>query len=653
MLLIVVTLTVFAQSPQMFNYQGVARDNGGNILANQSIGLQLDIRQTTANGTIVFAETHATSTSNFGLFNIKVGNGTPVTGVIAGIDWSNGPYFLEVSLDPAGGTNYLSMGVSQLLSVPYALYAENSGTPGPVGATGPTGPQGPTGTDGNDGANGATGATGPQGPTGANGSNGSNGATGATGPQGSTGADGNDGTAGATGPTGPTGADGTDGIDGATGATGPIGADGADGSDGAAGATGSTGPTGEDGTDGIDGATGATGPIGADGATGTTGPTGPTGADGNDGVAGTTGTTGPTGVQGPTGVTGATGPLVAGTSGQTLRHDGTDWLATSNLYNSGGNIGVGTTDPTAKVHVFNNQNRAMYLHSDTIGVQKMLEFTLTDSSSSDIIAKHGVYGYVYGGSPAYGAYYNVDGFSPSYGVYANVRGGTTYGFYANLDYTDGAANTARGFYSNVRKSGGSLFGPSTPKGGEFRGRNYGTYTNSAVFGVHAYAYKNTTGGVAYGIYSEVNGSANTEWAGYFNGASIFVNGTAYTSDRKLKQHIRPAENSLERILDIKVKTYDYRKEEFPHMNLPEGNRTGLIAQDLETVIPELVVETQHPAADSTAVKDGEMSDGPEVSYKAIDYVGLIPYMIEAMQEQQAIIQDQQRQIDELRKLMKD
>ncbi|MBI1287991.1 MAG: hypothetical protein GC178_10465 [Flavobacteriales bacterium] len=172
-----------AQSPEMFNYQGVARDNGGNVLANQNIGLQMDIRQTTSTGTVVYSETHTTTTNALGIFNIKLGNGTPVTGTIGAIDWSAGPYFVEVGMDATGGTNYQSMGVSQLLSVPYALYAENSGG----GSQGPTGPTGPAGANGNDGADGVTGATGPTGPAGANGNDGADGVTGATGPTGSAG----------------------------------------------------------------------------------------------------------------------------------------------------------------------------------------------------------------------------------------------------------------------------------------------------------------------------------------------------------------------------------------------------------------------------------------------------------------------------------
>lgn len=171
--------TSFAQSPQKFNYQGVARDNSGNILPNQNIGLRLSIRQGTPTGTIVYRETHSTSTNPFGLFDIEAGGGIVLSGTFSAINWGAGPYFFQTELDATGGTNYLNMGTTQLLSVPYALYAETSGSGGSTGATGATGPSGPVG---------ETGATGVTGPTG----------VGTTGPTGATGV-------GSTGPTGPTG----------------------------------------------------------------------------------------------------------------------------------------------------------------------------------------------------------------------------------------------------------------------------------------------------------------------------------------------------------------------------------------------------------------------------------------------------------------
>ena len=180
-------LTSFAQAPQKFNYQGVARDNSGNVLPNQNIGLRLSIRQGTPTGTIVYRETHSASTNQFGLFDIEAGGGTVISGVFSSINWSSGPYFFQTEMDASGGTNYLNLGTSQLLSVPYALYAETSGSGGSTGATGATGPTGPVG---------ETGATGVTGPTG----------VGTTGPTGPTGV----GTTGPTGPTGPAGSGSSD-----------------------------------------------------------------------------------------------------------------------------------------------------------------------------------------------------------------------------------------------------------------------------------------------------------------------------------------------------------------------------------------------------------------------------------------------------------
>ncbi len=124
---LLLTLSMYAQSPEAFNYQAVVRDGSGNIIANQSIGVQISILQTTATGTVIFSESFTKTSNGFGLINLAIGTGTATTGTFAGIDWSAGPYFVETALDVAGGTSYVVMGTSQLLSVPYALYAKNSG----------------------------------------------------------------------------------------------------------------------------------------------------------------------------------------------------------------------------------------------------------------------------------------------------------------------------------------------------------------------------------------------------------------------------------------------------------------------------------------------------------------------------------------------
>ncbi len=113
---------LMAQAPQSFKYQAVARNSEGAVLTNANIGLQMDIRQGSINGNTVYSETFSTTSNSAGIFNVNIGQGTPVSGNFADIDWGAGSYFLNVAMDVNGGTNYMDMGTTQLLSVPYSLY---------------------------------------------------------------------------------------------------------------------------------------------------------------------------------------------------------------------------------------------------------------------------------------------------------------------------------------------------------------------------------------------------------------------------------------------------------------------------------------------------------------------------------------------------
>jgi hypothetical protein len=157
------SLSSYAQAPDAFKYQTVVRNSSNQPIPNQAVSLKISILQGSATGTAVYEETHAATTNVLGIVNLEIGNGTLVSGSFAGINWGTNSYYVKIELDPAGGTAYQNMGTSQLLSVPYALYAAagTEGPQGPAGATGPQGPAGPTG---------ATGATGPQGPAGPAGS---------------------------------------------------------------------------------------------------------------------------------------------------------------------------------------------------------------------------------------------------------------------------------------------------------------------------------------------------------------------------------------------------------------------------------------------------------------------------------------------------
>ena len=252
--------------PQGINYQAVVySDNGNNqpglnspgqVLWNEDIGVQFSILNGSATGSVIYKETHATSTDEFGMFDLVIGQGlVQGTQSFNMIDWGSGYHFLKVEVDKTGGTDYVEMSNQQLWSVPYALYSGYSSSSGYAdssayadiagngltgvadngdgtltftyydGSTytttvlsglGGVGPQGPAGADGQDGQDGQSayeiwlslGNTGteqdflnslegPQGPTGPAGTDGNDGAVGSTGDQ---------------GPQGPTGADGQDGL---------------------------------------------------------------------------------------------------------------------------------------------------------------------------------------------------------------------------------------------------------------------------------------------------------------------------------------------------------------------------------------------------------------------------------------------------------
>ncbi|MCX6190649.1 MAG: hypothetical protein NT109_00015 [Flavobacteriia bacterium] len=253
----------YAQAPDGVNYQAVIRNLSGTLVANSTIAIRIQVKQTSASGTIVFQERHSVTTSAQGVVNLVIGQGTLLGGNFSTINWATGPYFVSLGVSFTNGTNYLDYGSQQLMSVPYALYAKNAGNQLNQWRYGNTAPAAALGTLGDFYLNMTDGNVYYK----------SNPTTwlltgNITGPAGATGA---------------TGAQGIQGLTGATGATGPVGTN---------GAVGATGPT------GLTGPAGATGPIGLPGPVG---PTGLTGAIGPAGAMGPIGLPGPAGAQGPVG----------------------------------------------------------------------------------------------------------------------------------------------------------------------------------------------------------------------------------------------------------------------------------------------------------------------------------------------------------------
>jgi uncharacterized protein (TIGR02145 family) len=122
-------LCLYAQSPDKMSYQCIVRNSSGVLVTNQGVGIRISILQGTPTGTAVFQETYNPDpqTNANGLVSIEIGGGLTISGAFSNINWANGPYFLKTETDPSGGTNYTIIGVSQLLSVPYAMYANTAG----------------------------------------------------------------------------------------------------------------------------------------------------------------------------------------------------------------------------------------------------------------------------------------------------------------------------------------------------------------------------------------------------------------------------------------------------------------------------------------------------------------------------------------------
>jgi hypothetical protein len=506
-LIIAVILIFFAKvSAQSgltgINYQAVARNNDGTVLAKQNVRVRISILGTSASGPVQYQESHDLTTNTLGLFTLQIGKGSPSTGTLAGVPWQNANQYLRVELAIGGGA-FTDLGATQLMSVPFALYAA-SGNPGPAGATGPAGPtgapgpigpQGLVGPAGATGPIGLTGATGPIGPQGLVGPAGATGPIGLTGPAGPIGPQGLVGPAGATGPiglTGPIGPQGLVGPTGPIGLTGPAGPQGLVGPAGATGPIGLTGPTGATGPIGLTGPAGPQGLAGPAGATGAIGPIGPAGAPGSQGPVGATGPAGPIGPIGPAGpageLTGVAGgdlsgnhpnPLVKGIqniavaatvpiNGQVLKYNGTNWAP-------GSDAGGSLTLPFAAT-----ENSAPTLFSITNNGDGTSVEGINNTTSSSITAVRGI----------------VSSTAPG-GFSSAVRG-----------INNGTGGLGIGMWGSHNGSGWGVYGV-TPSGigvyGNSSGAGYGIYANSNTgIGLNA----TSTNGTAANIAISNNANAN-------------------------------------------------------------------------------------------------------------------------------------------------
>jgi hypothetical protein len=231
-----------------------------------------------------------------------------------------------------------------------------------------------------------------------------------------------------------------------------------------------------------------------------------------------------------------------------------------------------------------------------------------------------------------------------------------YGIYASTNTTanNGYGGYFEGGYMGAR--GNATVTGTGPRYGLYGTGWYGTTSN---YGLYGYGYGGTT---SYGVYGFASGAttnygvygsatSGTSWAGYFNGA---VFGTSYTtSDRKLKNNIQPLQNSMEIINRLRPTSYFYKTDEYKQLNLPEGLQYGLIADEVQEIIPSAIKKAVTPAMyENNDEKNGKkLSDA--VEFNAMNYTEIIPILVGGMQEQQKEIDALKKQNALLMKLLED
>ena len=176
--------------------------------------------------------------------------------------------------------------------------------------------------------------------------------------------------------------------------------------------------------------------------------------------------------------------------------------------------------------------------------------------------------------------------------------------------------------------------------------NYAIYANAqdatGSFNIGVYARASGAATTNYGLYGYATGGG-TNWALYSLGPAYSSTGTWSGSDERLKTNIKSFNGAIEKLTQIDIKTYNFKTEEYKYLNFPSTKQYGVIAQNLEKVFPEMVLESEHFIPN----ENGDMTD-KTVSFKAVNYTQLIPVLIKAVQEQQKMIEELQKEIQELK-----
>jgi hypothetical protein len=317
----------------------------------------------------------------------------------------------------------------------------------------------------------------------------------------------------------------------------------------------------------------------------------------------------------------------------------------------GGNVGIGV-NPSFPLDVrTSTEDRVTYFYND----------------KNTANTTFGVYGGAYGagsGEKRGGSFDAVNGTGINIGVRAFASGGATNwaAYFIGNTYVQGRLGineTVPAYELDVSSTSGLYAGRFKNEGtggadglrvevvttAVTTGTRYGTYsivagglsTNYGVLGI-----AQTSGTTNYGVYGSASG-ATTNWAGYFVGNSFTTAGAWTPSDEKLKTNISLFDGALAKIDKLPVKTYNFNRKEYAELNLPTQKQYGIMAQDLQAIFPEMVLESVHNIPNPN--NDEATND---FTIKAVNYSQLIPVLVRAIQEQQEMINNLKREVDSLK-----
>jgi hypothetical protein len=327
-------------------------------------------------------------------------------------------------------------------------------------------------------------------------------------------------------------------------------------------------------------------------------------------------------------------PNIDGEAGDILTTDGSGaiiwstptgaspWTTSGNAISNSnsGNVGIGEATPSARLQV-----KGSGVTSATT------PFRVVNSASNNIFGLRDDVRVGIGASP-----------STTIQLYNLVPDSST-AAYAQRNY----------FYRNTLTTSGGMYGlynytsrGSSASSGIIYGAYSATYNSvgtSATYAFRGYASGNSTGS-KYGIYCSTGGSG-TRYAGYFVG-DVYSSGSYLPSDESLKRNISDYDNALDQLSSIEVKEYEYLHEgDMSKMDLPKGRQVGIMAQNIESVFPQLTKETEFDLNDDPENEDENRKENI-LKFKAVNYTGIIPVLVKATQEQQAIIKNQSENISQ-------